>query len=140
MKKIIVLSMLLVAFTVKAQDNTSGEKLAVELIKLTGSTNMFDTAIKEMGSKVYAEKRAAYTKEAEATLDDLYAKIAKIYIEEFSNEELNKLLAFYKSDLGKKLASKQTIISRKGLVLGVAWGHDIQEIAEKYSPKKQENN
>ena len=51
----------------------------------------------------------------------------------FSEEEINPLNAFYESDLGKKLASKQTVLTQQGMVIGQSWAMKLQEVAKKYA-------
>ena len=48
-------------------------------------------------------------------------------------EEIKELVAFYKTDLGKKVSSKQVGLSQQAMVLGQAWGGEIQQIAQKHS-------
>ena len=45
--------------------------------------------------------KAAFKKEANGTLDKLYEQLADIYMEEFTQDEIQELVAFYKTDLGK---------------------------------------
>ncbi|NDV28054.1 DUF2059 domain-containing protein [Desulfovibrio sp. JC010] len=47
-------------------------------------------------------------------LDSMYLLHAEVYTEEFNKKELEGLLHFYKTPLGKKFAKKQQIIMQKG--------------------------
>ncbi|NQY29061.1 MAG: DUF2059 domain-containing protein [Flavobacteriaceae bacterium] len=132
MKKIILLGAFVIAFAVQAQDNTAFKNDAIELIKATGVDSAFDDAIAQLGGNVAEAKKEEYVKEAKGTLADLYSKMAKLYMTEFTQAEVKELLAFYKTDLGKKMASKQLVISQKGMLLGQAWGFEVQGIAQKY--------
>jgi len=132
MKKIILLGAFVVAFAVQAQDNAAFKSDAIELIKATGVDAAFDDAIAQLGGNVTEAKKEEYTKEAKGTLNGLYSKMAELYTAEFTHAEIKELITFYKSDLGKKMASKQLIISQKGMMLGQAWGFEVQGIAQKY--------
>ena len=44
----------------------------------------------------------------------------------------DKKAAFYKTDLGEKLANKQIELSQKAMELGQSWGMQLQAIAQKY--------
>ena len=134
MKKIILLGAFVIAFTVQvqAQENTAFKSDAIELIKATGVDSAFDDAIAQLGGNVAETKKEEYVKEAKGTLTDLYSKMAELYMAEFTQAEVKELLAFYQSDLGKKMASKQLVISQKGMLLGQAWGFEVQGIAQKY--------
>ncbi len=81
---------------------------------------------------VSAEKKEAYTKEANGTLVGLYNKMAKLYMAEFTQEEIKELVAFYHTDLGKKLAEKQLGLTQKAMAFGQAWGMEVQTIAQKH--------
>lgn len=132
MRKIILMGAFVIAFAVQAQDNTAFKNDAIELIKLTGVDTAFDDAIAQLGGNVAEEKKETYTKEAKGTLVGLYSKMAELYTVEFTHTEIKELVKFYKSDLGKKMASKQLVISQKGMALGQSWGYEVQGIAQKY--------
>ncbi|WP_339916161.1 DUF2059 domain-containing protein [Yeosuana marina] len=135
MKKTVLacLFMIAVATQVKAQDNSEFKNETIEFIKITGATSAFDNAIAQIGAMVPEDKKEAYTKEANATLDGLYSKMADLYMEEFTQDEIKELVAFYNTDLGKKLASKQTSLAQKAMMFGQSWGMEVQSIAQKYN-------
>ncbi|GAA4280175.1 DUF2059 domain-containing protein [Gaetbulibacter aestuarii] len=115
-----------------AQSDDSYKQETIEFIKLTGATKAFQNAIAQIGQMVPEDKKVDYTAEAEGTLDDLYSKMADIYMAEFTQGEIEQLVAFYKTDLGKKLASKQTSLTQKAMGLGQNWGMEVSAIAQKY--------
>lgn len=133
MKKIIVacLFTLALATQIQAQDTSEFKKETIEFIKLTGSGAAFDNAIEQIGAMVSDANKAAYQKDANATLDGLYDKLAYLYMTEFTQPEIKELVAFYKTDLGKKLAEKQLSLTQKGMMLGQSWGMELQAIAQK---------
>jgi len=124
---------LLIAVTVSAQDNSKFKTETIEFIKLTGSGAMFDNAINQIGASVPTENKEAYKKEAYKSLDDLYSKMADMYMEEFTEAEISELVKFYNSELGKKVASKQSVMAQKGMALGQNWGMGLSQIAAKFS-------
>jgi len=132
MKNIILLGAFVIAFAVQAQDNTAFKNDAIELIKVTGVDAAFDDAIAQIGGNIAEEKKEAYTKEAKGTLSALYSAMGDLYVNEFTHTEIKELIAFYKTDLGKKLSLKQSIISQKAMSIGQHWGFDVQGIAQKY--------
>lgn len=132
-RTILFLCLMFTAFIVKAQDNTDYKEETIEFIKLTGSGNALDTAIAQLGVTVPEASKEAYLKEANATLEDLYDKLAEIYMNEFTEAEIKELTAFYHSDLGKKLAEKQLGLSQKAMMLSQTWGMEVQSIAQKYN-------
>ena len=113
-------SMLLTAFA----EATPMEK-ATELMKIMGVTSQIDTTQRQMNSFIvrlvdtegYAEEKAQLARslvknsmnscfEAIKSID-WEEKFAKIYAAEFTTEELQGLIDFYKSPIGKKFLEKQ---------------------------------
>ena len=133
MKKVILLVAFVIAFAVQAQDNAVFKNDAIELIKITGVDAAFEDAITQIGVKVADEKKEAYVKEAKGTLGVLYSSMANLYMKEFTHAEIKELIAFYSTDLGKKLSLKQSVIGQKSISIGQHWGFDVQGIAQKYS-------
>lgn len=133
MKKILLLGALALSLNVIAQEKDSFKAETIEFIKLTGTGSAFQGAIEQLGVMVPEDKKEAYLIEAEGTLDGLYEKIAELYMKEFTQEEIGDLVQFYNTDLGKKLASKQMLLSQQGMMLGQTWGMEVQQIAQKHS-------
>ncbi|WP_372754736.1 DUF2059 domain-containing protein [Mariniflexile sp.] len=134
MKKILLVCVFMMALSVNAQEeSTQFKSQTIEFIKLTGAGAAFDGAIAQIGYGVPDEKKEAYTKEALATLDGLYAKIADLYMEEFTQSEISELVSFYHTDLGKKLAEKQLGLTQKAMTFGQSWGMEVSQIAQKYN-------
>ncbi|MDO5978822.1 DUF2059 domain-containing protein [Flavivirga spongiicola] len=135
MKKVLLVCLFAIAITFKtqAQENTEFEKETVEFIKLTGAGAAFENAIAQIGSGVSEANKEAYTKEAKGTLEALYVKMAELYMAEFTQNEIKKLVAFYNTDLGKKLAEKQLGLTQKAMMFGQSWGMEVQGIAQKYN-------
>lgn len=133
MKKMLFVLALVFTFSVNAQDSSDFKSKTIEFIKLTGSAQMFDDAISQIGMMVPEDKKEAYTKEAQGTLNDLYSELANIYIKEFTEAEIDELIEFYNSEIGQKLASKQTAITQSGMAVGQNWGMSLSQIAQKYS-------
>jgi hypothetical protein len=125
--------MFMVAIATQAQDNSEFKNQTVEFIKLTGAGAAFDNAIAQIGAMVSQENMDAYTKEANGTLDDLYGKMADLYMAEFTQAEIKELIAFYNTELGKKLATKQLGLTQKAMMFGQSWGMEVQGIAQKYN-------
>ena len=132
MKKVVLVFALLLAVTTQAQDNSEFEKETIEFIKLTGAGAAFESGINQIGMMVPAESKAAYSIEANKTLEPLYSKMAKLYMEEFTKEDIKELVKFYNTDLGKKLAEKQLGLTQKAMAFGQSWGMEVQAIAQKY--------
>lgn len=133
MKKVLLVCLFMLAVTTQAQENGDFKKETVEFIKITGAASAFENAIAQIGAGVSEENKEAYTKEANGTLVGLYDKMAELYMEEFTQEEISELVAFYNTDLGKKLAEKQLGLTQKAMMFGQSWGMEVSGIAQKYN-------
>src|SRR5690606_4120524 len=100
MKKALLVLFLFVTVAIQAQDTSEFKKETIEFIKLTGSGAAFDDAISQIGAMVSEANKEAYQKEANATLNGLYDKLADLYMTEFTQTEIKELVAFYHTDLG----------------------------------------
>jgi hypothetical protein len=56
---------------------------------------------------------------------ELLDQIAALYAAEFSLEELNAIVAFYKSPIGLKFAGVQPKIMRQSMAVGQRWGERL---------------
>ncbi len=133
MKKILLVCLLMVAMSTQAQDDSEFKKETIEFIKLTGAGAAFEKGIDQIGTMVSEANKEAYTKEAKGTLVGLYEKMAGLYMEEFTHSEIKELVAFYNTELGKKLAKKQLALTQKAMMFGQNWGMEVQTIAQKYN-------
>ena len=62
---------------------------------------------------------------ANAAADQFALKMAQIYATEFSTTDLSNLLAFYKTQTGQTLLSKQTVVAQASFTLGKQLGQDL---------------
>ena len=132
MKKVLLALALLIVVAVQAQENNDFKNETIEFIKITGAGTAFENAIDQIGAMVPETNKAAYIAEANGTLDPLYGKMAELYMAEFTQDEIKELVAFYHTDLGKKLATKQLSLTQKGMAFGQSWGMEVQKIAQKH--------
>src|SRR5690606_40959220 len=95
MKKLILLFVL--AFSVQltfAQDDAF-KKDVLKLIKLNGSDAQMKMAKNQILQMIPTDKHAAFLVEFDATLPALYDKIAKVYMDTYTKEDVKAMLAFY---------------------------------------------
>jgi hypothetical protein len=60
-------------------------------------------------------------------LSELYAEVAKIYAEHFTEQELKELLAFYNSAVGKKYVAEQAIVVNASLKFAQDWANKLSD-------------
>ncbi|MGN6638011.1 MAG: DUF2059 domain-containing protein [Mucilaginibacter sp.] len=64
------------------------------------------------------------------TWDTLKSKLDKLYAAEFTEDELNQLIVFVNTPLGKKYVEKSVTLSQKGMLLGQEVVKDHQDELE----------
>ncbi len=132
MKKIILsLSFLVIGLSSFAQQGNTLEDKAVKLIKLTAG-QQFDIMTEPIVKMIPEENRDAFKKELTASTQDLYLKMATVYTESFTEQELDKILAFYDTPVGKKMVAITPELTKKGMEIGQAWGMELQPLMAKY--------
>lgn len=63
--------------------------------------------------------------------------VAQVYAREFSDDDLSKLLDFYRSPAGQHLLSKQLMIAQGMTTVGAQWGRSIaQGIIQEFEKEK----
>ncbi len=133
MKNILLVLALVFSISIQAQDNSEFKTETIEFIKLTGATKAFEDVIDQIGGMVSQANKEAYKTEAKGTLTGLYDKLADLYMREFTQSEIKEMVKFYRTDVGKKLASKQLLLAQSAMMMGQSWGAEVQAIAQKYN-------
>jgi hypothetical protein len=64
-------------------------------------------------------------------LNELADKLADIYARNFSVDEIQDLIAFYRTPTGQKLLDRQSVVARESMVVGQQFGQMlVQELEE----------
>ena len=130
-KTFFFLFLLFLGLQVKAQEMTQLQQKAMNLIEMT-SGQQFEVMLDPVLQMVPEENRKAFKKEVEASLKNLYLQIAQVYTEEFTEAEIDKILAFYNTPVGKKMRDFTPEVTKKAMEIGQQWGQELQPIMMKY--------
>lgn len=131
MKKLIVTAtFFFLANLAIAQEAFKADVLKV--IQQSGAAAPMQMAKEQVMENIPLAKRDDFSKEFDATLPALYEKIAKIYMETYTHDEVKQMLKFYESPVGKKMASSMGAIGKKSAVVGQEWGMELQGVMMKY--------
>ena len=140
MKKILfilvfVLGVSVVTMAQTAQNQPSKEYVAElkKMIVLSGSDATFKVMIPQMFAmmkqqlpNVPAEFWTETEKEMMKTLvDDLVGMLAPIYQKHLTLKDLQEIVKFYESPIGKKMAAAQPAIASDSMKVGQQWGMNI---------------
>ncbi len=132
MKKLVfTLGLIAIGFTSFAQEATTIEAKAVKLIKLTAG-QQFEIMTEPIVEMIPENNREVFKKELAQSTQGLYSKMAAIYTESFTEAELDKILAFYATPVGKKMVDITPELTKKGMEIGQAWGMELQPLMAKY--------
>lgn len=130
MKKIIITFAIFICSFCYTQTKIDKVK---ELISLSGTF----TLSKKIESEVISRYRKKYDNvpdsvwksiEPQIKIDELINEVAEIYGKNFTEKEIDQLLIFYKSDLGKKLIQNTPNIMTQIQTSSSNWGNKVHNL------------
>lgn len=62
---------------------------------------------------------------------NLVTRIVGLYDQHFSDEEIDQMITFWKSPIGRKVARLNPVLTERGMVIGQQWGMALQGELEK---------
>ena len=134
MKKLILtIAFLLVAhFGFSQAVDEAFKKDVMKVIERSGAAGQMTSAKKQILKMIPEEKQAAFLVEFDALLPKVYEATAKVYMEEYTKEDIKAMLAFYESPVGKKMGEKAEVIASKSQDAMKDLQGDIQAVVMKY--------
>ena len=133
MKKIILtLALVCIAQLGFSQVDEAFKKDVLKVIENSGAANQMKSAKGQILKMIPEAKQAAFIVEFDATLPSLYDKLAAVYMEVYTKEDIKGMLAFYESTVGKKMAASSGVIMEKSQEAGQEWGQGLQGMMAKY--------
>ncbi len=114
-----------------AQDSFKDD--VMKLMAINGSAQSLELARTQVLPMISESKRAEFNKEFDATIPLFYTKLASVYMEVYSHDEIKELIEFYQTPIGKKTAENMGVISQKGMQAGQEWGMELQKIMVKFA-------
>lgn len=104
----------------------------LKLISISGADGAMKVAKLKFLNIIPENKKENFSKEFEASLPSMYEKMAKVYMEIYTPEDIKGMIAFYESPVGKKMSEKSGELTQKAMKAGQEWGKELQVIMEKY--------
>ncbi|WP_286923274.1 DUF2059 domain-containing protein [Flavobacterium sp. UBA4197] len=133
MKKIVLTFAFVLATQIgMAQTNEAFKKDVLKVIDVTGSAGQMKLVKDQIIKMIPKEKQAAFLVEFEATLPSLYDKIANVYMQEYTHDDIKQILKFYETPIGKKMTEKAGVIAEKNMTASQEWGSSLQGMMMKY--------
>ncbi len=130
---LLVLSLAVSTVVAEETEPATADKLAAvnRLLDLTGAVQMGQQIINQLltlHQQSHPDVPAQAWAEIRAELDfnDFKPALAQIYDAHFSAAEINALIAFYESDIGRQLLAKQPEILNDSIAAGQSWAGEVQ--------------
>ncbi|HTB63381.1 MAG TPA: DUF2059 domain-containing protein [Opitutales bacterium] len=121
-------------------DDASHRQAAMKLLEATGGKDVMRNAFiavidnmpasKSMPAAENADMKQAVQQwfDEDFKWEDLSSQIADIYAKAFTEDELNQLIAFYQTPLGKKTISLLPEVMKQGSALGAQYALSKQDL------------
>ena len=132
MKKLIVTFALVLLSQIGFSQDETFKKDVLKVIEMSGAANQMKSAKTQILQMVPKEKQAAFILDFDATMPALYDKIASIYMETYTKEDIKAMMAFYDSPVGRKINEKAGNILEKTQAAGKEWSEELQGLMAKY--------
>lgn len=136
--------LLFIGFAAQAQSDDAAYKTALaKMFKVSGTEETYQVAIKQMFnmykgqySGVDADMWEGLEAEFNKTsMEELVDLLVPVYKKHLNIDDINKIVVFYESPAGKKLATKTPLIMQEAMQVGQKWGG---EIGARFAKKMQE--
>ncbi len=142
MKTLLSIIIFLFSFgNLQSQHQDSMEQRVIHLLDISGSKESFDVVLNQMidlQKEIYTDElsdeffRTFREEVISMGREDLYKLIIPIYVKHFTLEEIEGIIAFQESEIGKKMTEKMPIILNESMQKGAIWGEELGEkIADK---------
>jgi hypothetical protein len=146
MKRIIVaFSILAMSIgSASAQINESYKATLKKMLAVAGTEQTFDIAIKQLFGMFKQQKTnvpenvwSEFEQEfAKTSIDELVNMLAPVYYNHMTETDLQKMIEFYETPVGKKYAEKTPLIMQESMQVGQEWGIKMgQQFQEKLKEK-----
>lgn len=132
MKKIVLsIAFLIISQLTIAQDvNFKTEVL--KLISISGADAQIKIVKPQILNMIPENKKENFSKEFDASIPSLLDKMATIYMEIYTVDDIKAMIVFYESPVGKKMSEKAAELGQKSMQAGQEWGQELQGIIAKY--------
>lgn len=132
MKKIILVFVCMLAAQLTMAQDEAFKKDVMKLLEISGSSAQMDVAKNQVIKMIPPEKQAAFIVEFNSTIPTFYEKLAKVYMEVYTQQDVKDMIKFYESPVGKKMAAKAGELTEKSQAAGQEWGATLQPMLMKY--------
>ncbi len=112
----------------------------LKLISISGADAQMKVVKPQILNMIPEVNKENFSKEFDTSLPSMYDKIAKIYMEIYTQEDIKGMIAFYESPVGKKMNEKAGELGQKSMQAGQEWAKELQVIMAKYKDEVPTQN
>lgn len=131
MNKLLLL-ILLINFNVSFSQNNDTKNDIQKLAEFTGVIKTFNFIKNEMLTTIPLKNQENFIKDYNESLSLLLEDFEKYYTANFTSSEINEILEFYESPVGKKLSKKLANFDENPALVNEKWSQKISEIMKNY--------
>lgn len=128
-KHLVLLLLIFVPNLISAQANKQDVK---KLLEVSGFSEKYTSLIDQLADNLSEDDQESFKKDVQGYLDKIIKKQIDAYASSFSQDEVLKLIEFYKSPLGIKLKEKSELIDEQTLLELNKTQYELQGILMKY--------
>ena len=112
------------------------------VIAASGGDKLGEQVVDQMGALLKDSVGSAFWKKfrGKVRTQELVDMVVPIYARHFTQEELEQLLAFYQSPIGKRFVEEQPLLLRESMEAGAAWGRKLAEEAMKEAEEEEKKD
>ena len=124
---------------------TTKEQKVADLLQAMGTTQTMKTSYEffiNSYKEQYPEIAEEYWQRAGKLVnyEDLIKRIIPVYMKNFSEKEIDDLLAFYQTTTGKAMIEKMPLILQESMSIGENWGRELAQKLERDISKSKEKS
>lgn len=133
-KLLITLCFVFVGVVASAQiDDPSYKSKVVELIDIQSATQLvMDNMVEQISVSIPEENKVEFKKDMDGIINKMIDKIADIYMENYTKEEVDALMDFYNTPVGKSIQNKLPEMIIKSQMVGESLTPEVMIIMQKY--------
>ena len=140
MKKVILSIVFLLIAQMSVAQDANFKADVLKLISISGADSAMKFVKPQILRMVPEDKRESFSNEFDTSLPSMFEKMAKIYMELYTPEDIKGMIVFYQSPVGKKMSEKAGEISQKSMQAGQEWIQELQGVMAKYKEETPEEN
>lgn len=133
-KLLITLCFVFVGVVAWAQiDDPSYKSKVVELIDIQSASQLvMDNMVEQISVSIPEENKVEFKKDMDGIINKMIDKIADIYMENYTKEEVDALMDFYNTPIGKSIQNKLPEMIIKSQMVGESLTPEVMIIMQKY--------